>query len=271
MISLFKIIKIKQGKNLKVVLTIAGSDSGGGAGIQADLKTFEYFGVFGASAITVLTAQNTTGVSAIAEVPQGFVTAQLKAIETDFEISAVKIGMLYNSSIIEEVLGFLKGLSNIPVVFDPVFVSKAGSKLLQDDDVENFKKLFEYCTVCTPNQFEAKELFGYQFGDSNNLRDLANLPCAVLIKNHKVEKNGQVYSVDSLFANGERFSFETPLLVSNALHGTGCSYSSAIAANLALGKNLNEAIMAAKEFVYKGILNSPKIGHGPHPILHKQN
>ncbi len=256
---------------MKVVLAIAGSDSSGGAGIQADLKTFEHFGVFGTSAITVLTAQNTTGVSSIAQIPQGFVTAQLKAIEADFEISAVKIGMLYNVAIIEEVLAFLKTLQNVPVVFDPVFVSKAGSKLLQDEAVESFKKLLEFSTICTPNQFEAKELFGYEFGDSKNLRDLANMPCAVLVKNHKIEKNGKFYSVDSLFSNGERQTFETPFVHSNALHGTGCSYSSAIAANLALGKNLNEAIMAAKEFVYKGIINSPKIGHGPHPILHKQN
>ena len=256
---------------MKVVLSIAGSDSGGGAGIQADLKTFENFDVFGVTAITVLTAQNTKGVVAIAEVPKGFVSQQLNAIMADFEIAAIKIGMLYNISIIQEVEDFLKKIKNIPIVFDPVFISKAGSKLLQDDAIEPLKKLLAYSTICTPNQFEAKILFGYEFGDSYNLRNITNLPCAILIKNHKVEKQGRLFSVDSLFLNGERFSFETPFVDSNALHGTGCSYSSAIAANLALGKNLKESIVVAKEFVFNGITKSPKIGYGPHPILHKQN
>lgn len=256
---------------MKVVLSIAGSDSGGGAGIQADLKTFENFGVFGVTAITVLTAQNTKGVVSIAEVPKGFVSEQLNAIMADFEIAAIKIGMLYNISIIEEVEEFLKKTKNIPIVFDPVFISKAGSKLLQDDAIEPLKRLLAYSTICTPNQFEAKLFFGYEFGDSSGLRNLANLSCAILIKNHKVEKNGKFFSVDSLFVNGERFAFETPFIESNALHGTGCSYSSAIAANLALGKNLNESIIVAKEFIVNGIAKSPNIGYGPHPILHKQN
>ena len=121
---------------MKVVLTIAGSDSSGGAGIQADLKTFEAFGVFGTSALTVLTAQNTKGVTDVSPVAVEFLKAQLDAIEDDFEISAVKIGMLFSNEIIDLVREFIKDLK-IPIVFDPVFISKAGSKLLNDDAIEN--------------------------------------------------------------------------------------------------------------------------------------
>jgi len=124
--------------SMKVVLTIAGSDSSGGAGIQADLKTFEAFGVFGTSALTVLTAQNTKGVTDILPVSSQFLQAQLKAIFDDFDVVAIKIGMLFSNEIIDGVREFIKNL-NIPIVFDPVFISKAGSKLLNDDAIENLK------------------------------------------------------------------------------------------------------------------------------------
>lgn len=252
----------------KVVLTIAGSDSSGGAGIQADLKTFEAFGVFGMSVITVLTAQNTKGVTDISEINPDFINAQLKAVFNDFEVSVIKIGMLYSNEIIDTVRAFIKNL-NIPIVFDPVFISKAGSKLLSDDAIENMRSLLPYVTITTPNLFEAKELLGYEFANSDTLATIFALPCAVVIKNHIQEINDHQRSVDTLYINRDKFVFDTPYQDTTSTHGTGCSFSSAIAANLACGKSLQESIQIAKKFIYLAIKNSPDIGGGASPIAHK--
>lgn len=246
---------------MKVVVTIAGSDSSGGAGIQADLKTFEAFGVFGASIVTVLTAQNTKGVTDIATIEPNFIKAQLEAVFSDLDVAAVKIGMLFSNEIIDTVREFIKDL-DIPVVFDPVFISKAGSKLLSDDAIENMRSLLPYVTVATPNQFEAKEMFGYEVGQNS----LENNTTPVIIKTEVKDKK----SIDSLFLGGERIDFESPYIDTNATHGTGCSFSSAIAANLALGKSLENAITISKKFIYEGIKNAPKIGGGKGPIAHKR-
>ena len=173
---------------MKVVLSIAGSDSSGGAGIQADLKTFEAFGVFGTTVITVLTAQNTKEVTDIAPVNPSFIQSQIKAILDDFEVGAIKIGMLYSNEIIDTVRESIKDL-DIPIVFDPVFVSKAGAKLLSDDAILNMKSLLPYVTVVTPNLFEANKLFGYEFGNTDSLQEIIKLPCGVVIKNHIHEIN----------------------------------------------------------------------------------
>jgi hydroxymethylpyrimidine/phosphomethylpyrimidine kinase len=250
---------------MKVVLTIAGSDSSGGAGIQADLKTFEAFGVFGCSAITVLTAQNTQGVTAIKELPAAFIRAQIEAVMNDFDVRAIKIGMLYSNEIINEIKAVIQPLT-IPIVFDPVFVSKAGSKLLNDDTKENLKTLFPYVTLITPNLHEAKALFGYE---NFNLKFLSDVSCAVVVKNHKVFVNNHFRSVDVLYKEFELQRFDTPYLEINHFHGTGCSYSSAITANLALGKSLEESLAMAKKFVYLAIKNAPCIGKGSGPIAHK--
>lgn len=255
---------------MKVVLSIGGSDSSGGAGIQADLKTFEAFGLFGTTAITVLTAQNTQGVSEIAEVSPSFVKAQIEAILTDFEVSAIKIGMLYSNEIINVLHEVLSKLQrDIPVVIDPVFISKAGSKLLNDDAIENLKRLFKHAIVVTPNRFEAKQLFGYTFGDTDSLHQIFELPYNVLIKNHTLEMNDHLRSIDILYHQREKEVFSTPSLQSENTHGTGCSFSSAIAANLALGHDLTTSIKVAKKFVYLGIKNAPSIGQGKGPIAHK--
>jgi len=250
---------------MKVVLTIAGSDSSGGAGIQADLKTFEAFGVFGTSAITVLTAQNTCGVQEIETISPSFVKAQIKAVLEDFDLAAIKIGMLFSQEIIEAVEEMIQDL-DVPIVLDPVFISKVGSPLLQDEAVASMKKLFKYATVITPNMHEAGELFEY---DSNNAT-LDGVACPVLVKHEILEKDDMKMSVDKLYKNGEMKSFSTPMLDSTSLHGTGCSYSSAIAANLALGKELEDAIAISKQFVYQGILHAPAIGNGAGPINHKK-
>lgn len=254
---------------MKVVLTIAGSDSSGGAGIQADLKTFEAFGVFGCSALTVLTAQNTKGVSAIQEVPATFVKEQIKAVLKDFEVSAIKIGMLFSNEIIDVVRECIKNL-DIPIVFDPVFISKAGSKLLNDDAIENLKTLFDYVDIITPNLFEAKELFDYDILDENSIKKIHELPCKVVIKNDKITKDDEILSLDTLFDKEDKKLFFTKLIDTTNTHGTGCSFSSAIAANIALGKPLDEAIKTAKDFIYYAVKNAPHIGHGMGPISHKK-
>lgn len=254
---------------MKVVLSIAGSDSGGGAGIQADLKTFEAFGVFGTTALTVLTSQNTIGVYEIRAMDIAFIKSQLKAILDDFDIEAIKIGMLYNNEIIDCIREFIKDLK-IPIVFDPVCVSKAGYKLLSDDAIENLKTLFPYVTLITPNQYEAKLLLDYEFANSDSLDCIFNLPCQVVIKNHKLEMDSCQISVDTLYNKRDKKIFTTPYIESHNLHGTGCSYSSAITSILALGKPIEVAISEAKLFVFEAIKNAPNIGHGKGPIGHKK-
>jgi hydroxymethylpyrimidine/phosphomethylpyrimidine kinase len=253
---------------MKVVVSIAGSDCSGGAGIQADLKTFEAFGVFGTSVLTVLTAQNTTGVSDIHEVKPSFVREQLKAIFNDFDVAAIKIGMLYSKEIIEIVKEEIKDLK-MPIVLDPVFISKAGSPLLKDDAVLAMKELFAYATVITPNQYEAKALYGYDVNDSDSIERIMKEKTAVLIKNHVLEDAGSKISIDRLFYGHKKHIFETPYLETTNLHGTGCSFSSAIAANLALGFSLEQSIDKAKEFINLALIYAPNIGHGPGPINHK--
>jgi len=253
---------------MKVVLTIAGSDPSGGAGIQADLKTFEAFGVFGTSVITVLTAQNTTGVRDIYDLPLSFIRSQLDAVKEDFEIAAVKVGMLYSLEIINLVADFLKKL-DCPVVIDPVAISKAGSTLLQDDAIVALPQLFEYASVITPNQHEAKRFFDYQFGDTGSLEKMMGLNIPILIKNQKLELPTGSKSVDQLINGHQKRIFQSPMVETTNLHGTGCSYSSAIAANLALGLSLEEAIERSKNFIYEALLHAPDIGHGPGPINHK--
>lgn len=253
---------------MKVVLTIAGSDSSGGAGIQADLKTFEAFGVFGCSALTVLTAQNTKGVTDIYEISPEFVKNQIKAVLDDFDVVAIKIGMLFSNDIIDSVKDIIKDL-DIPIVFDPVFISKAGSKLLNNDAVENLKSLFQYSTIITPNLFEAKALFEYEALNETAIKNIEKLPCKVVIKNDKLVKDDETLSLDTLFENGNKKVFYTRLIDTTNTHGTGCSFSSAIAANIALGKTIEESIETAKEFIYEAVNNAPNIGHGIGPIAHK--
>lgn len=258
---------------MKVVLSIAGSDSSGGAGIQADLKTFEAFGVFGCSVLTVLTAQNTNGVKSIRQIDASFVKEQLDMVFEDFEISAIKIGMLFSNEIIDTIREFIKDL-DIPIVLDPVFISKAGSMLLSDDAVTNMKTLFPYATIITPNQFEAKALFDYEDNNSEAISKIKALKCATIIKNTiKSNEDGNKNhdkSIDTLFLNQSTKKFETPYLISRNTHGTGCSFSSAITANLALGKSLDEAIEVSNKFIYYAIKNAPNLGNGKGPIAHKE-
>jgi hydroxymethylpyrimidine/phosphomethylpyrimidine kinase len=245
---------------MKVVLSIAGSDSSGGAGIQADLKTFEAFGVFGTSVLTVLTAQNTQGVTDIYPVEPNFIKKQLEAIKDDFEINAIKIGMLFSNEVIDVVREFIKDL-DIPIVFDPVFISKARSPLLNDDAIKNLKSLLPYATITTPNLFEAKKMFDFQ-------GEILCSDCAVVVKN--TNPDDKETSIDKLFINNTVYEFDSKMIDTNNTHGTGCSFSSSIAANLALGKDLKDAIAISKSFIYEAIKNAPNLGAGKGPINHKK-
>lgn len=253
---------------MKVVLTIAGSDSSGGAGIQADLKTFEAFGVFGTSAITVNTAQNTMGVKDIVPMPASFVRAQIESIFEDFDVAAIKIGMLFNTDIIDIVYDMIKDLK-VPIVLDPVSISKAGSRLLEEGAVEAMRKLFDHVTVITPNSHEAYEFFGYEQSNRESLKEIQNIHTPILIKHHVIELAEGKFSVDKLCFQKEERMFQTRYIETNNLHGTGCSFSSAIAANLALDQTLEDAIRIAKKFISDALQESPDIGHGPGPINHK--
>ncbi|HEY9191064.1 MAG TPA: bifunctional hydroxymethylpyrimidine kinase/phosphomethylpyrimidine kinase [Sulfurovum sp.] len=254
---------------MKVVLSIAGSDSSGGAGIQADLKTFEAFDVFGTTAITALTAQNTTGVEQIVPMDASFVQKQIEMVLKDFDVAAIKIGMLFNREIIKVVGETIKGL-NIPVVLDPVSISKAGSPLLEEDALSAMHALFEDVTLITPNQHEAYHFFGYRQGDSKSLDAIQSLKTPVLVKHHVVELDEGKFSVDQLFFHKQKRVFQTPMIETSNLHGTGCSFSSAIAANLALGHSLERSISIAKKFITYGLKEAPNIGNGPGPIHHKK-
>ncbi|MBD3790042.1 MAG: bifunctional hydroxymethylpyrimidine kinase/phosphomethylpyrimidine kinase [Campylobacterales bacterium] len=254
---------------MKVVLSIAGSDSSGGAGIQADLKTFEAFGVFGTTAITVLTAQNTTGVEQIVPMEPQFVKKQIEMVLKDFNVSAIKIGMLYSKEIIHTVYECIKDLT-IPIVLDPVAISKAASPLIEKEAVDAMPMLFDHVSLITPNHYEAYEFFGYKHGDTDSLKAIQKLATPILVKHIAVDLKDEKYSIDQLYMKREKKVFKTPLVKTSNLHGTGCSFSSAITANLALGHSLEESIAISKQFITQALLHAPTIGMGPGPINHKQ-
>ncbi|MDR0666313.1 MAG: bifunctional hydroxymethylpyrimidine kinase/phosphomethylpyrimidine kinase [Campylobacteraceae bacterium] len=245
---------------MKTVLTIAGSDSGGGAGIQADIKTAEAHGVFAASAITALTAQNTQGVAGVLGVKTEFIIKQIETVLSDFDISAVKIGMLGNYETANALADILKNFGK-PIVLDPVAISRAGSKLLDDDAKTALTKLFTLADIVTPNHFEAE-----YFGLCTNTD--AKLPkCNFLIKNIFPDS---AVAVDRLFLKGSfARDYETPFAQKANTHGSGCTYSMAITCNLALGFTLDDAIQNSKNYIYNAIKNAPDLGHGNGPIRHK--
>ena len=258
-----------------IALTIAGSDSSGGAGIQADLKTFAAFGVYGASVITALTAQNTTGVSGIHLVPADFVTAQIDAVFDDLEVKAVKIGMVAQLATIDAIVAGLKRWSPGHIVLDPVMVATSGDRLLAADAVEGLRtKLIPLASLLTPNLPEAAALLDEEVAasaaatESQGKRLLA-LGCrAVLIKGG----HGQgAESTDYFFGgNGDVIALPAPRIATKNTHGTGCSLSSAIAAGLAKGEDMETAVRRAKAWVSAAIAAADRlgVGHGHGPIHH---
>jgi hydroxymethylpyrimidine/phosphomethylpyrimidine kinase len=247
-------------------LTIAGSDSGGGAGIQADLKAFAAAGCFGTSAIVALTAQNTTGVTAVHELPVDFVRAQLDAVYDDIGVDAAKTGMLYSRAVIETVADSLEG-RNIPLVVDPVMIASSGATLLQSDAVEALvSRLFPLATVVTPNLHEAEALAG-----KGSRRELAErihelgAAAVVVTGGHGDE------AVDHLF-DGERH-VEIPLerYDTGATHGAGCTHSATLAAALAKGLSLEQAAREASRVASAAVrhgLAEIGAGDGPVDVLH---
>ena len=254
-----------------IALTIAGSDSSGGAGIQADLKTFAALGVYGASAITALTAQNTKGVTGIHAVPADFVTAQIDAVFSDLEVGAVKIGMVAQAASIDAIAAALSRWKPGHIVLDPVMVATSGDRLLAAEAVEALrKKLMPLASVITPNLPEAAALLDEPVAtreaeiESQGRRLLA-LGCrAVLIKGGHGEG---AESVDYLVTTNSRLRLAGPRTKTKNTHGTGCSLSSAIAAGLAKGSSLEAAVRAAKAYVSAAIAAADRLnvgkGHGP--------
>lgn len=257
------------------VLTIAGSDSGGGAGIQADLKTFSALGCYGMSVITALTAQNTTGVMGIHAVPAPFVTQQLEAVLEDIGVDAVKIGMLYSAELIESVAGSLKRYDVDTIVLDPVMVAQSGDKLLQDAAIEALKGvLIPLATVITPNLPEAEVLLGQGIDGEESIKkaakSLAELGSkSVLIKGGHMETSE---SSDVLYIEAEKQFMVLPdqRVQTPNIHGTGCTLSSAIAAHLAIGFDIKQSVRKAKEYIAKAIRAGAayRIGNGSGPVHH---
>lgn len=256
-----------------IALTIAGSDSSGGAGIQADLKTFGALGVHGACAITALTAQNTKRVDDVLPVPPEFVLAQMRAVASDLDVKAIKIGMLATGPIIEAVADGLDELPGVPVVLDPVMASHSGDPLLDEGAVDTLKSvLIPAATLVTPNLFEAAMLLGeakahnieQMVAQAYRLRDLGAK--AVLVKGGHLDGE----SIDVLLDDTGEERLEAPRHVTKNTHGTGCTLSSAIAAGLAKGEPLEKAVKDAKVYVTAAIIAADEIevGKGRGPVHH---
>jgi hydroxymethylpyrimidine/phosphomethylpyrimidine kinase len=265
---------IDEAMTIPIALTIAGSDSSGGAGIQADLKTFAAFGVYGASVITALTAQNTTGVSAVHQVPADFVTAQIDAVFADLDVKAVKIGMAGQLATIEAIAGGLERWSPQHIVLDPVMVATSGDRLLAIEAVEALRqKLIPRAALVTPNLPEAAALLDEPVAASEAAvkhqgQRLLSMGCqAVLIKGGH---GSGAESIDYLFSGRDVIALASPRLATQNTHGTGCSLSSAIAVGLARGEDLVTAVRAAKAWIDAAIAAADRlaVGRGFGPIHH---
>lgn len=256
---------------MKTVLSIAGSDPSGGAGVQADLKTFCAYNVYGMAVITSLTAQNTVGVQDVFHVPSSFLIKQLKALHEDIRIDAVKIGMLGTLENVIAVSQFIADTKIPNVVLDPVLISGSGRPLLEEDAIQILKgRLINLCTIVTPNLAEASILTGMKVADVNSMKEAATSLISktgvknVLIKGGHLEGK----AVDILF-DGMKFETYEAKKVQRSTHGTGCTLSSAIAAGLASGFDMKAAVSKAKGYVLNGIKSGFKdIGKGSMPLNH---
>jgi hydroxymethylpyrimidine/phosphomethylpyrimidine kinase len=254
---------------LPCALTIAGSDSCGGAGIQADLKTFTALGVYGACVITALTAQNTLGINAIHKVPPEFVATQIDSVASDLKINATKVGMLLDADIIEVVAMKVKQYGLQPLIVDPVMVAGTGARLLMEEAIEALKRLLiPLTTILTPNAFEAEALTGIKVSSLSDARKAAIIlhqlgASTVVVKGGHVEGDDAV----DLIYDGIRFiETRSRRIMKGKLHGAGCVFSSAITANLAKGMDQIEAIRRAKRFVHHSIKASQPVGKGLIPV-----
>lgn len=251
-------------------LTIAGSDSGGGAGIQADLKTFSALGVYGMSAIAALTSQNTVGVNGIVEIDPEFVSMQVRAVVMDIGVDAVKTGMLSNAAIISRVSADIRELKLDKVVVDPVMVAKSGDRLLKSEAVEAIKtELFPLATVITPNLHEAEALTGLRVETPEEMKAAAEKlmifgPKYVVLKGGHLEGNPMDLLFDgNTFREYASIRYDTP-----HTHGTGCTFASAIAAWLARGCSVEDAVGRAKQYITGAISRGLPLGRGHGPVHH---
>lgn len=256
---------------MRIALTIAGSDSGGGAGIQADLKTFAAHGVFGTSAITAITAQNTIGVTAVHALPADLVTAQIEAVASDIGVQAVKTGMLATAAIVEAVAAAIESLDLPNVVVDPVMVAKSGDRLLEPEAVAALiAELLPRAFVVTPNLLEAETLAGMGIPTIKEARRAARRirelgPQAVVITGGHFDGPE---AIDVFWDGQDMVELRAPRIESTSTHGTGCTFASAIAAGLALGRPLRQAAEDAKAYLTGAIRHAPGIGRGHGPLQH---
>ncbi len=255
---------------MRTALTIAGSDSSGGAGIQADIKTMTANGVYAMSAITALTAQNTTGVTGIMEVTPEFLAEELDCIFTDIRPDAIKTGMVSSTAIIEMIADKIKQYDGKNIVVDPVMVATSGSKLISDEAIDTLKeKLLPLATVITPNIPEAEVLSGMKISSEAEMEEAANkiyesFGCAVLLKGgHQInDANDLLYSENgSIWFKGKRIDNPNT-------HGTGCTLSSAIASNLAKGESLEDSVRYAKNYISGALADMLDLGKGSGPLNH---
>ena len=253
-----------------VALTIAGSDSSGGAGIQADLKTFAALGVYGASAVTAVTAQNTQAVLRVMELPPDLVAAQIDAVVSDMGVSAAKTGMLATAQIVEVVAAKVREHSLTPLVVDPVIVATSGARLLPEDAVQALREqLLPLATVVTPNTAEAEALLGRPLASWDDLREGAKAILA-LGAEAVVMKDGvpEGLAVDLLYDGRDFHEFTAVRVQTSSTHGTGCTFASAIAAALAKGESPRSAVAMAKAYVTKALQSAYPVGRGHGPVHH---
>jgi len=257
--------------NIKTCLTIAGSDSSGGAGIQADLKTFSAFGVYGMSAITAVTAQNTQGVTQIEVLSPKIVRAQIDAVFEDIRPDAVKIGMLANAEICTQVANALKQYRPEFVVLDPVMISTSGSPLLDKNAISTMiNRLFPLVTLITPNTMELMALYNFVMSEQNetasteSLTELKEAP-AILAKGGHLQADT---ALDLLLSEQGEDRFHSPRINTANNHGTGCTLAAAIAANLAGGKTLEESCAQAKQYLTNALSAGLDLGEGSGPLWH---
>ncbi len=256
---------------LPQVLTIAGSDSGGGAGIQADIKSMSANGVFAMSVITAITAQNTEEVTDVFELPTGIIASQIDAVFDDFEVAGVKTGMLSSTAVVEVVAKMLKPQNVTNLVVDPVMISKSGHPLIKPDAVEAMKQqLFPLALLVTPNVHEAQQLSGIEIKSLADARRAAKVIHGFGCK-HVLIKGGHLLAerATDLLYDGRFFNiFKGEFIETPHTHGTGCTYASAITAHLARGKSLADAVQTAKTYLTEAIRHSLAIGHGNGPTNH---
>ena len=251
-------------------MTIAGSDSGGGAGIQADLKTFSALGVYGASTLTAITAQNTLAVTAVHELPTDIIAAQIDAVITDIGVDAVKTGMLSSTAIVEVVARELERHRITALVVDPVMVAKSGDSLLRQEAVDALRtRLVPLAAVVTPNIPEAETLTGLTIATDEDMRRAAEEIVAMGARAVVVKGGHRAGPATDLFYDGVQFKeFSAPRFDTPNTHGTGCTFASAVAAGLAQGKDVLAATAQAKEYVTEAIRHSFPLGRGHGPLNH---